>query len=319
MEARLVIPLFLVITPSVTWVLLKQLYSPWWLENISSTPLVILLLYLILMVVLLPYLSYVHCITYFAANVIFVIALNNLPLQTKNLHAETYRLFQFNMKYHDTKQELDELLEYLNDEEYHLIALQGVSQQAKQYIIEKLSPNYPNFITGENRQVEAYSDQLVFSPFSFSGIKYYKTDHSVLLISSIWHPGEEVFNLYTLHPPSPRNEKLWLKRNKTLYQLKQALNYAKQEALPVRETIVLGDLNLSKHSSRLTRLFTDMDTRPVNSWPNFVFIPNFLALAIDHVWVSKGIFICARERVGQYAWSDHYAIKTCLTLDNEND
>lgn len=319
MEARLVIPLVLVIAPSLTWVLLKQLYSPWWLENISSTPLVILLLYLILMVALLPYLTYFHCITYFVANVTVVIALNNLPLQSTDLRTETYRLFQFNMKYHDTKQALDELLEYLNDEEYHLIALQGVSQQAKQYIIGKLSPNYPNFITGENPEVEAYSDQLVFSPFSFSGIKYYKTDHSALLISSNWHPDEEVVNLYTLHPPSPRNEKLWLKRNKTLYQLKQALNYAKQEALLVRGTIVIGDLNLSKHSDRLTSIFTNMDTRAVNSWPNFVFIPSFLALAIDHVWVSEGISICARERVGQYAWSDHYAIKTCLTLDNESE
>jgi len=319
MEARLVIPLVLVITPSVTWVLLKQLYSPWWLENISSTPLVILLLYLILMVALLPYLSYIHCITYFAANVTIVIALNNIPLQSAELRAETYRLFQFNMKYRDTKQELDELLEYLNDEEYHLIALQGVSQQAKQHIIEKLSPNYPNFITGESREVDVYSDQLVFSPFSFSGIKYYKTDHSALLISSTWHLGEEAVDLYTLHPPSPRNEKLWLKRNKVLYQLKQALNYAKQEAQPERGAIIIGDLNLSKHSSRLTGIFTDMDTRPVNSWPNFIFIPSFLALAIDHVWVSKGVSICARERVGQYAWSDHYPIKTCLTLDNESE
>ena len=127
-------------------------------------------------------------------------------------------------------------------------------------------------------------------------------------------------NLYTLHPPSPRNEKLWQSRNKTLYQLKHALESPSEissligrssmKNLLLKESIVIGDLNLSKHSGRISVLRQNMNTEFVNSWPNNRYALPFMGLAIDHFWVSNPASICSRQRISQFSWSDHYAVKT---------
>ncbi len=305
MDIKFFIALILICLPSFSWLLLKQVHSPWWLENISSTPFIILIFYLFLMLVLSSFISFQQCLAYFIINFILLVCLNGMFSFNKKTCYEPINFFQFNMKYTEEERHLTELIDYLIAEQYHLITLQGVSQQSKQQIIERLSPFYPHFIRGESDHQQAHSDQLLFSHYAFKDIKYIKSGQSSFLITSQWQLPASEINLLSSHPPSPRNEKLWQTRNRTLYQLKNALNHPAENT-----SLVIGDLNLSKHSSRINILKQGMNTKFINSWPNTHYTTSLFGLAIDHLWVSNPAEVCNRQRVDKFNWSDHYAIKT---------
>jgi len=313
---------------------MKQVHSPWWLENISATPFIVLPIYLVLMLSLVSFLSIGQCFSYLLVNFIFAICLNNTVTFNNEQCVNSISVFQFNIKYQEGENELTSLAEHLIAEEYHLIALQGVSQKSKGQLIAKLSPYFPHFISGASAKQQVYSDQLVFSRYAFTKVNYVKNGNSAYLITSQWQLPFTDINLHTLHPPSPRNEKLWQTRNKTLYRLKHELKRVTKGKLtkvgksvigesddnvPVsdalaKNSLVIGDLNLSKHSDRIHYLKNDMKTRFVNSWPNKPYIPMLFGIAIDQLWISKQASICRRERIGQFTWSDHYAIKTLINF-----
>ena len=315
-ETRLVITSILILLPSLIWYLMRQAHSPWWLENAASTPFTILLIYLVLMLALIYFISFQQCFIYLLANFILALCLNNLVtlshsvIFNNNTCVDRITIFQFNIKYHAADDELMPLIEHLIAEKYHLIALQGVSQQSKLQLIEHLSPHYPYFIRGESHRQQVFSDQLLFSRYAFTNINYYKNGHRSFLISSRWQLPFTTLSLHSLHPPSPRNDALWQIRNKTLYQLKDALKKSTG-----KHSLVIGDLNLSTHSNRINTLRQGMNTKFVNSWPNKRYISPFFALALDHLWVSKPARICARQRMNKFNLSDHYAIKTQLDFN----
>ena len=338
--------------PSIIWLLLKQIHSPWWLENVLSTPFIIVVLYSVLMLALLYFISYPQCVGYFLINLLLAIILNNsgdlnnivtikdTATLNNSICIEPVTFFQFNIKYTEQQDQLNELITYLIAGQYHLITLQGVSQQSKLQLIQRLSPYYPYFVRGESDVQHVYSDQLIFSQYAFSDIKYYKSGDSAFFISSQWQLPFNEIKLHTLHPPSPRNEKLWQTRNKTLYQLKNALYYSPVNSYspiksdsPVKEhaisnaiktkrlinsSLVIGDLNLSKHSSRIQLLIQGMNTEFVNSWPKKGYVYPLFGLAIDHFWVSKPATICARQRLNQFSWSDHYAVITHVNFNKQH-
>jgi len=305
METRLFIALVLIFLPCLAWLLLKQVHSPWWLENLVSTPLLILFIYTVLLLVLGSFISLQQILSYFVINIVLVVLLNTTVTLNNKACLEPINIFQFNMKYIEQESGLSELIEHLVAERYHLITLQGVSQQTKQKIIERLSPFYPHFIRGESEGLQVNSDQLLFSRYAFHMIKYYNNGSNAFLITSLWQVPEREVQLLSLHPPSPRSESLWQLRNKTLYQLKYALNNS-----PVKNALVIGDLNLSMHSNRIKTLRQGMDTIFVNSWPNLRYSYNLFGIAIDHLWVSKPARVCYRQRINKFDWSDHYAIKS---------
>jgi len=324
MEMRLIVGLILLLMPSLIWLLLRPIHSPWWFENIISSPLIILVIFSVLMLALSNFFSYLNSLSYFLSgllvNFILVVFLNNSISITNPACSDSVTFFQFNIKYTEKEHEINELIDHLITTQYHLITLQGVSQHSKQQIVEKLSPYYPYFIRGESEHQQVFSDQLLFSRYAFSKIKYYKNTQRAYLIESHWHLPASDINLYTLHPPSPRNEKFWQSRNKTLYQLNYALKSAsihdssfegsQVNNLLIDRSLVIGDLNISKHSNRINLLKQGMNTEFVNSWPKQRYVASFLAVAIDHFWVSKPANICERQRINQFTWSDHYAIKT---------
>jgi len=305
MEVRLIISLLLIVLPSVIWLFIKQIHSPWWLENILSTSFIILAIYIILMLMVIYFVPNIHYLSYFLINFILALLLNNTVNFSNIDCTKPVIFFQFNMKYSEKEHQLNELIEHLISTPYHLITLQGVSRQIKREIVDKLSPHYPYFILGEHESQQVYSDQLLFSQYGFSNIKYYPEGHNSFLITSQWKLPFSDIKLHTLHPPSPRSEKLWQTRNKTLYQLKDSL-----KSSLLKNSLVTGDLNLSGHSGRIELLKQQMNTEIINSWPNNLFTPSLFGLAIDHFWVSKPATICSRERIDKFSWSDHYAIKT---------
>ncbi|MCJ8293649.1 MAG: hypothetical protein MJK15_04510 [Colwellia sp.] len=310
-ETRLVITSIVILLPSLIWYLMRKVHSPWWLENAASTPFTILLIYLVLMLVFIYFLSLQQCVIYLLVNFILALFLNNLAALSHSVAfnnqpcSDSITIFQFNIKYQAADNELIPLIEHLIAEKYHLIALQGVSQQLKRQMIVALSPYFPHFISGGSAQQQVFSDQLLFSRYAFANINYYKNGQNSFLISSQWQLPFTTISLHSLHPPSPRNEALWQIRNKTLYQLKDELKNSTG-----KYSLVIGDLNLSTHSNRINNLKQGMNTEFVNSWPNKRYILSFFALAIDHLWVSKPASICARQRINKFTWSDHYAIKT---------
>ncbi len=311
MGVRLVISMVLLLLPSLLWLCFKQLYSPWWLENFFSTPMLIVVIYFIMMIAVIRFISIELCIIYLLINFLLASFFNNafgpndISGLNQNQCEQAVKIFQFNMKYVEKRDEIAELMTFLLEERYDLITLQGVSQQFKVKLIETLSPYYLYFINGENRHLQVFTDQLVFSRFPFFNVNYYKSNYRSYVISSQWRLADKVINLHTLHPPSPRSEALWQIRNKVLYQLKNRLNRSSKNV-----TMIIGDLNISKHSNRINVLAKGMNTFYVNSWPNKAYIFPFSALAIDHFWLSKSETICMRKRIDKFYWSDHYAIDT---------
>jgi len=318
-EARLVIAFILILLPTIIWTLMKQVHSPWWLENLASTPFSLVAIYLVIMLAFISFLSIQQAIIYFTINFFLALYLNNTVIFNNQDCADPVSIFQFNIKYQEGGNQLTPLIEHLINERYDLIALQGVSQRSKRQLIEKLSPYFPYFISGGSAEKDVISDQLLFSRYAFANISYVKDGQHAFLITSQWQLPFDEINLYSLHPPSPRNEELWQTRNKTLYQLKYALNNLpldtlSEEKASVKKSLVIGDLNLSKHSKRMNILKEGMHSRSVNSWPNKPYIPMLFGLAIDQLWLSNSASICARQRINQFTWSDHYAIKTQLNL-----
>ncbi len=311
MKLSFTFSIILLMLPTLLWLCLKQLYSPWWLENFFSTPMIILMIYCLLMIFIIYYLSIRLCFTYLLVNLFLVGLLNSetnysdSKYLNKKKCAEPVRVFQFNMKYAERINDIERLTAFLISSRYHLVTLQGVSQQLKAKLIERLNPYYPYFINGENHQQQVFSDQLIFSSFRFTNVTYDKSVQRAYLISSQWTLADKVIDLHTLHPPSPRSEALWKARNKVLYRLKSKVNESEESLV-----IIIGDLNISKHSKRASVFTKDMNTFFVNSWPNKPYFPAFFALAIDHLWLSNSANICMRRRIDEFNWSDHYAIES---------
>jgi len=291
--------------PSMIWFYFTRLYSPWWLENLFSTPLILIVILILLLLIFSVFIPIQKMILCGVFNILAVILINNSFMKETSVCSNPIAFFQFNIKYNE--ENLKDLADYLISKPYQLIAIQEISPKAKSKLIAVLAPYFPYFINGIDTKNKFNNDQLILSVHPFTNVKYYTNQQSSFITKSHWqHPSRKV-NLLTLHPPSPRNKALWERRNKTLYQLKYALTTSALDF-----SIVIGDLNLSQHSIRLEDLMKGMDTSFVNSWPNKDYLPIFLGLSIDHFWLSDEARICERKHIKKLDWSDHYAIKTTI-------
>lgn len=305
MKIKVMVTIILLILPCLSWRLFNSYHSPWWLENTFSSPLIIIVFCLLLQLLIIRLLPLTITVWALMVNMVLAIYLDSSAELDQGRCANPVKLFQFNVKFNEKHHELIGLVNYLKTQQYHLIALQGVSLSSKRLLINKLSPYFPYFINSNTMKNHAHSDQLIFSRYAFSQVKNYKDDQHTFLIASQWQLPEHAINLYALHPPSPRTELLWGIRNKTLYQLAYAL-----DSSPEQQAVVIGDLNISKHSPRVNTLFKNMKTLHVNSWPKSQFIPAEIGFAIDHLWVTKHYKLCYRSRINAFDWSDHYPIES---------
>ena len=65
---KYLMPLILIIIPFLIWTVCKQIYSPWWLENLASTPFIIVIIYTTLAVIFIHMVSLRQAIAYFLIN-----------------------------------------------------------------------------------------------------------------------------------------------------------------------------------------------------------------------------------------------------------
>jgi len=132
------------------WLLLVQAYSPWWLENLVATPLIIVPLYFIS-----PFIFYLSdskkLFTGLFINLCIAISLNGNFFNSETSCIEGDRIFQFNMKYDESN--LNLLAKFLIKQKYDFVALHEVSPIARKSLLYKLNPYYPYFISGINRQL----------------------------------------------------------------------------------------------------------------------------------------------------------------------
>jgi len=299
----------ILILPSVVWVLLPPIYSPWYIENLLSSPFVILVGFLILMITLYHHFNIKMVILCFALNcgVIGATVYKNITKKERFNCSDTMTIFQFNNMYNASH--TDKLIRYLEKERYDLVALQEISPQVRKTLIKALSPFYPYFINGISNIKHIETDQLIFSQYRFTHTKYHQQFSASHLIQTRWHIGSSPVQLFTLHSPSPRTHELWRRRNLTFYQ-----SVGQIKLLANEKVILVGDFNLSNYSSRIEQFSEGISADYIGSWPNLKYLPAYFTLAIDHVFVSDSSKTCSRERINNFEYSDHYPILTKIVL-----
>ena len=328
------IHIIVVLLPWLTWLALIKMTIPWWLENIISTPYIVILVVIIAFLCINKSPSKIRFISYVTVNLLLATIINNYQMGNTNIYSlkrgkiilncnNNIAIFQFNMKYNDNIEDNNQLINYLIKEEYDLITLQGVHQQEKKLIINRLKGSYPFYIIGENENKSSVTDQLIFSRYPLKDVTYHKIIDGHPFISSEWiipnkhtSTGANAILLYTLHPPSPRSKRLWEIRNSALNQLIESFIKDHKNGPLNSKAIVIGDLNIPKTSNRTSYLEELMHTKHINSWPNNDYLSIIFGLAIDHLWISKSAYICSRERIDSFNGSDHYAIKSKIVLNN---
>jgi len=302
--------LFLILmTPCLSWLFIPAIYSPWYLENLLSSPLVMLLGFLAITIIFMRYLKMKIVILSFIVNA-FVIGLSCYKNMANNMPehcSKPIKIFQFNTMYDNLNTQ--ELTIYLKKQKYDLVVLQEIAPMIRKELIKGLSPIYTNFITGISQTNHITTDQLIFSQHQFTHKKYHLQNSASHLIQSQWHIDKIPLHLFTIHSPSPRSHILWKSRNLSFYQL-----MAQIKLLNNKKVILVGDFNLSSHSSRIEQFTKVVSGKYIGSWPNLGYVPTYFTLAIDHLFVSDSIKLCSRERILGFDYSDHYPIATNISL-----
>jgi len=302
--------LFLIfITPCLLWLLIPAIYSPWYIENLLSSPLVMLLGFLALTMIFIRYLKMkIFLLSIFVNGFVIGLSLYKNEGNNKSVHcSKSITIFQFNTMY-DTLN-TQELIIFLKEEKYDLVVLQEIGPMIRKKLIKELSPAYPNFITGISQTKHISTDQLIFSQHRFTHTKYHQQFSTSHLIQSQWHINKIPLHLFTIHSPSPRTHTLWKRRNLSFYQSIEQI-----KLLNNQKTMLVGDFNLSSHSSRIEHFTKALSEKFIGSWPNLGYIPTYFTLAIDHLFVSDSINICSRERILGFEYSDHYPIVSNISL-----
>jgi endonuclease/exonuclease/phosphatase (EEP) superfamily protein YafD len=300
---------YILVFPAIFWLFIGPIYSPWYAENLFSSPLIILLSSLTLNLVFIRYIKIKTVLICFIVNVfiVAVCSLRNIGKSDSTRCNNPINVFQFNINY-DHKH-TNRLSRFLNKNQYDLVVLQEISPLTRAALIKNLSPFYPYFITGVSHLKHLETDQLILSRYRFTDTQYHLQLSTSHLIQTQWHVNQKNINLFTLHPPSPRTHDLWKKRNLTFYQLLDQVNILDNE-----KVLLVGDFNLSSYSSRMEQFTRALSWSFIGSWPNSSNFPAYFTLAIDHIFVDLSTKICSRERIDNFNYSDHYPILTKISL-----
>lgn len=301
--------LVLLLLPSVFYYFSSQIYSPWYLENLFATPLVFIVIYLVIAVCLFPLLT----IRLFIITLILNFAITYIAILVTRSNSsqgscnEQLSILQFNNGYNESN--ITQLANYLLDKDFDLVALQEITPFARSTLLRTLTPKYPHAISGISHKAYITTDQLVLSKHPLQQTKYHRDKTTAFVIQSLWLVDDYVIDLFTVHPPSPREYTLWKKRNTALYKLKTLVNQSSNDGV-----LALGDFNLSSYSPRIELFESALSTQSLGSWPNTWMIPEQLAIPIDHFYASSLIRICTRKTINSLNYSDHYAIETKVSL-----
>ncbi|WP_045372494.1 endonuclease/exonuclease/phosphatase family protein [Vibrio campbellii] len=292
--------------PASIWLVARQYHDIWWAENLTSIPALLLFAYLGFALVLLVCCHWVKALTVIAISGAFVLFL--LPTQiTSNQTCENpLTIVQFNLFYENP--DINQFINYLLKHPADLVVMQELSPQVgeKLHLLDDIYP----FYYGGQRGVGYPSNQMILSRYPLEPVSIYHTPDGQEVIRATWQVDEPI-TLMTAHPPSPRTEPLWQRRNALIRTIETLA-----DLYPTPEMIVIGDFNLSAASPRFSKLFSRFQSRPVASWPTLikgVSVPSFAMIGIDHLWLKSEKTdrqICTRLSTSQPNGSDHRLVTT---------
>ncbi|WP_261887392.1 endonuclease/exonuclease/phosphatase family protein [Vibrio aerogenes] len=252
---------------------------------------------------------FIYCRLFFFASVALIICLlfsiRILPDIRTQAQAcgKTFKILQYNILFENKK--IDNLIQFVKKERPDLIVLQEMTPRHGA-ALQGLHELYP-YRYGGQPKVGYPSNQFILSRQPLYGMSVFRTDDDQSLIRGFWQPTPDVdIALFTAHPPSPRGQQLWHRRNLMFQTVTFLTGF-----VPVENTLVIGDFNLSSDSARYQQLFPGFSSLPVSSWPAISFFP---AVGIDHLWIRGSARLCAREAVTQVEGSDHWPVLTHLGI-----
>lgn len=294
--------------PASIWLVARQYHDIWWAENLTSIPALLLFVYLGFALVLLVCRHWSK--TIFSALIGFASIAFLLPTQiTNNQTCENpLTIVQFNLFYENP--DINQFINYLLKHPADLVVMQELSPQVgeKLHLLDDIYP----FYYGGQRGVGYPSNQMILSRYPLEPVSIYHTPDGQEVIRAIWQVDNPI-TLMTAHPPSPRTEPLWQRRNALIRTIETLT-----DLYPTPEMIVIGDFNLSASSPRFDGLFSRFQTQPVASWPTSikgVSVPSFAMIGIDHLWLKSEKTdrqICTRLSTSQPDGSDHRLVTTVI-------
>ncbi|ABU74252.1 endonuclease/exonuclease/phosphatase family protein [Vibrio campbellii] len=298
----------LLFLPASIWLVARHYHDIWWAENLTSIPALLLFVYLGFALVLLVCRHWAKAI--FSGLIGFASIAFLLPTQiTNNQTCENpLTIVQFNLFYENP--DINQFINYLLKRPADLVVMQELSPQVgeKLHLLDDIYP----FYYGGQRGVGYPSNQMILSRYPLEPVSIYHTPDGQEVIRATWQVDNPI-TLMTAHPPSPRTEPLWQRRNALIRTIETLT-----ELYPTPEMIVIGDFNLSAASPRFSKLFSRFQSRPVASWPTSikgVSVPSFAMIGIDHLWLkseNSNRMICSRASTNQPNGSDHRLVTTLI-------
>jgi endonuclease/exonuclease/phosphatase (EEP) superfamily protein YafD len=282
-------------------------YLSWRMELILSAPL--FLIFNSLFGVL--YSLVLQSKRWFACNMIILISyapiLSSEAYVTSSDCSQSTTVVQFNLLYQNPN--INAFINYVIQHPIDLIVLQEVAPPVGEKL-KLLNDLYP-YQYGGQPKVGYPSGQMILSRTPLVSANSIATSpRGDYIIKADWvTPSGLSLHLMTAHPPSPRTNELWLRRNKLLQRMTI-------EGESYGDLLIVGDFNLSAISPKFKSLWPNEQSQPIASWPtrvNTFSIPEWGQLAIDHLWLRSSAWkICSRIAAPENFGSDHKLIITTL-------
>ncbi|EGU32038.1 endonuclease/exonuclease/phosphatase family protein [Vibrio scophthalmi] len=301
---------FGIVLPAGLWLALFLNDDIWWLENVTGYPALFFGLYASLCALFLISKHWSKAIICALLSLAFFML---TPVNERSIMVKcenSVSIIQYNIYYENP--DTNQLINYLINHPADLVVLQEVSPKVG-VVLQTLSDVYP-YVYGGQEGVGYPSGQMILSRYPLVDSSVFMTPDQQHIIRTTWQAGQQqAITVFTAHPPSPRTEALWYRRN-ALMKTIESLNHL----YPSDEVLVIGDFNLSSRSMRFTKLFLGFQTAPVASWPNWLQIsstPAASMIGIDHLWLksASGLRrICQRESLSSPHGSDHKMIRTMI-------
>ncbi len=311
MAKKLYLYIGLVLVPSLVFGWAGQYSQLWWLENLAGIPAIIVGFYSALCLFFLLLSLYRFFVCSLALVVIWFLFLLPAKFEANQSCANPLSIVQYNLRYENP--DLSAFIEYIRTQPLDLVILQEVSPaHGEQFRV--LDNVYP-FQYGGQAKIGYPSGQMVLSKGLLYGMSVHSSAYGHKLIRGVWQPNNEIdIALFVGHPPSPRNEALWLARNSTMDALETLVSSS-----ALGTTVVVGDFNLSSHSRRFKGMLARFEQQPVRSWPTSfagIKFPELSMIGIDHLWLKSDSHekygICSRRTLQEFEGSDHSPILTVV-------
>ncbi|MDF2152909.1 endonuclease/exonuclease/phosphatase family protein [Vibrio sp. CAU 1672] len=299
----------ILLLPAAIWLGLRQQEHLWWAENLTSFPAPVLLCYALLSLILLVRQRWAKGVSCVLVVMLFMPTV--VPAQRDIADCrQPLTVVQFNLFYDnpDVRQFINVLLRKPVD----LVVMQELTPEVGRWL-HLLNDVYPYYYGGQHG-VGYPSNQMILSQYPLADISVYHTPDSQEIIRASWHvPKQAPLTLMSAHPPSPRTQALWHRRNALIQTIERLT-----ELYPTPEMLLVGDFNLSAASVKFSNLFPGFTTAPVTSWPTSLFgikVPQPFMIGIDHLWLKSARqerIICSRHSSRHPSGSDHRMVTSVI-------